>query len=192
MRADHTVAYANRAFVRRYGRQDFAGRSCYERFSSTSRRAAPNAASAVRLRARPSRGRPRRCCAGSSGRRACAISSSAARRSRGRTEERCSSWSRLRTETAPGAPESQGVVAESPATKAVLEKISLVTALDVPVLFIGPSGSGKREFARLLHENSRRAAHSFLCVDCRGLTPAKLSRGSSSPPPSVFPAARCI
>ena len=30
VRADHTVAYANRAFVRRYGRQDFAGRSCYE------------------------------------------------------------------------------------------------------------------------------------------------------------------
>ena len=30
IREDHTVAYANRAFVKRYGRQDFAGRSCYE------------------------------------------------------------------------------------------------------------------------------------------------------------------
>ena len=84
-------------------------------------------------------------------------------------------------------------MAESPATKAVLEKISLVTALDVPVLFIGPSGSGKREFARLLHENSRRAAHSFLCVDCMGADARKAQQGAPTHrPPSVFPAARCI
>jgi len=30
IRSDYSVAYANRAFVRRYGRQDFAGRTCYE------------------------------------------------------------------------------------------------------------------------------------------------------------------
>ena len=87
VRADHTVAYANRAFVRRYGRQDFAGRSCYELLFHKSS-----------------------CCAECGER--CPLESAAVtgasetvlRRELGRTEERCSSWSRLRTETAPRSP----------------------------------------------------------------------------------------
>ena len=176
VRADHTVAYANRAFVRRYGRQDFAGRSCYELLFHKSsccaecgercplESAAVTGASETVLRRElgPTGVRYLELCStplkGADGRAVLFMESIADRNG---TQEPLN---------------LRGVVAESPATKAVLEKISLVTALDVPVLFIGPSGSGKREFARLLHENSRRAAHSFLCVDCRGLTPAKLSR----------------
>ena len=176
VRADHTVAYANRAFVRRYGRQDFAGRSCYELLFHKSsccaecgercplESAAVTGASETVLRRElgPTGVRYLELCStplkGADGRAVLFMESIADRNG---TQEPLN---------------LRGVVAESPATKAVLEKISLVTALDVPVLFIGPSGSGKREFARLRPEHSRRAAHSFLCVDCRGLTPAKLSR----------------
>jgi len=44
-----------------------------------------------------------------------------------------------------------------------------VAASDVPVLFCGPSGSGKSRYARLLHENSRRAVHAFIKIDCTTL-----------------------
>ena len=145
VRADHTVAYANRAFVRRYGRQDFAGRSCYELLFHKSsccaecgercplESAAVTGASETVLRRElgPTGVRYLELCStplkGADGRAVLFMESIADRNG---TQEPLN---------------LRGVVAESPATKAVLEKISLVTALDVPVLFIGPSGSGKRE-----------------------------------------------
>lgn len=176
VREDHTVAYANRAFVRRYGRQDFAGRRCYELLFHKSACCAacgercPLERATVTGKAETALRRE----LGSTGVRYVELSATPLKGTDGQTAlfmeavvDRSGTKEPL---------DLKGVVADSPAVKALLEKIALVTALDVPVLFIGPTGSGKREFARLLHENSRRAAHSFLSVDCRGLTPAKLSR----------------
>ena len=63
-----------------------------------------------------------------------------------------------------------GIVARSPAVRSVIKKLARVTALDVPVLFIGEAGSGKERFAKTLHENSRRAANAFIVMACDGLT----------------------
>ena len=161
VRADHTVAYANRAFVRRYGRQDFAGRSCYELLFHKSsccaecgercplESAAVTGASETVLRRElgPTGVRYLELCStplkGADGRAVLFMESIADRNG---TQEPLN---------------LRGVVAESPATKAVLEKISLVTALDVPVLFIGPSGSGKRStllsLRRLQGADARKA-----------------------------------
>lgn len=176
VRSDYTVAYANRAFVKRYGRQDFAGRSCFELLFHKSACCA-DCGERCPLETSTITGAPEtvlRRELGPAGVRYLELCSTPLKGTDGRAVlfmesivDRSGTREPLNL---------RGVVAESSAVKTALEKISLVTALDVPVLFIGPSGSGKREFARLLHENSRRAAHSFLCVDCRGLTPAKLSR----------------
>lgn len=176
IREDHTVAYANRAFVKRYGRQDFAGRSCYELLFHKSA-CCSECGERCPLERAVVTGKPEtvlRRELGSTGVRYFELCSTPLKGADGRTALFMESVADRNGTREPLDP--MGVVAESSAVKELLEKISLVTALDVPVLFIGPSGSGKREFARLLHENSRRAAHSFLCVDCRGLTPVKLSR----------------
>ena len=124
VRADHTVAYANRAFVRRYGRQDFAGRSCYELLFHKSsccaecgercplESAAVTGASETVLRRElgPTGVRYLELCStplkGADGRAVLFMESIADRNG---TQEPLN---------------LRGVVAESPATKAVLEKIS--------------------------------------------------------------------
>ena len=65
--------------------------------------------------------------------------------------------------------QSEGVVAKSPAVRQLLSDIACVVSRDTPVLFVGALGTGKEIFARLIHENSRRAAHSFLHLDCATL-----------------------
>ena len=52
--------------------------------------------------------------------------------------------------------EREGIVMHSAAVQQTVAAIGRVAASDVPVLFCGPSGSGKSRYARLLHENSRR------------------------------------
>ncbi len=52
--------------------------------------------------------------------------------------------------------------------KDILQKIESVAKLDRHVIIIGETGSGKKELARILHENSNRCNgpfHSFYCID---------------------------
>ena len=60
---------------------------------------------------------------------------------------------RLRTEASLGRP----IVAESPATKRVLELVARVAPKDVTVLLTGESGVGKDVLAATLHTHSKRA-----------------------------------
>ncbi len=55
----------------------------------------------------------------------------------------------------------------------VLERVGLVAGLDVPVLVLGETGSGKEVVARAIHARSRRASGPFLRVNC-GAIPAGL------------------
>lgn len=169
IRGDFTVAHANRAFRRRFGGEDFTGRRCHELLFHDLRpcsrcghecpleRAAATQAQASCLRRELIPGGER--------------------------------WLDLTATPIPGPDGSPvyfmervlvrddafgfaafGVAAKSAASRACLAKLARVTAVSVPVLFAGESGSGKAVFARALHENSRRAAHAFVPIGCEGLT----------------------
>jgi hydrogenase-4 transcriptional activator len=53
----------------------------------------------------------------------------------------------------------------------VMERVGLVAALDVPVLLLGETGSGKEVVARAIHTRSARAAGPFLRVNCGAIPP---------------------
>jgi hydrogenase-4 transcriptional activator len=53
----------------------------------------------------------------------------------------------------------------------VMDRVGLVAALDVPVLVLGETGSGKEVVARAIHTRSRRAAGPFLRVNCGAIPP---------------------
>jgi len=56
---------------------------------------------------------------------------------------------------------------------AVMERVSLVSRSDVPVLIFGETGTGKELVARAIHERSVRASGPFMRVNC-GAIPAEL------------------
>src|SRR5262245_46969029 len=56
----------------------------------------------------------------------------------------------------------------------VMERVNLVAGLDVPVLLLGETGSGKEVVARAIHARSRRAAGPFLRVNCGAIPPGLL------------------
>ncbi len=53
----------------------------------------------------------------------------------------------------------------------VMERVGLVAGLDVPVLLLGETGSGKEVVARAIHARSPRAAGPFLRVNCGAIPP---------------------
>ncbi len=169
IRSDYTVAYANRAFRRRFGGRDFSGRRCHEllfhELQPCGRCGHECPLDQAAATQRPASCLHRELIPGG---------------------ER---WLDLTATPIPGPDGSPvffmervlvrgdafgftayGIAAKSEAVKACLAKLARVTAVSVPVLFAGESGSGKLSFARTLHENSRRAAHAFVPIGCEGLT----------------------
>jgi len=63
----------------------------------------------------------------------------------------------------------EGVIGRSAALAAVLEQVALVAPLDVSVLLTGDNGTGKSQLARIIHDNSRRAAHPFVSLNCAAI-----------------------
>jgi len=64
-------------------------------------------------------------------------------------------------------------VAASPAMRKIRSQAALVANVDIPVLLLGESGSGKEVLARLIHKLSQRAHRTFLKVNCAAV-PADL------------------
>src|SRR6266850_3341652 len=64
-------------------------------------------------------------------------------------------------------------VAASPAMRKIRQQVSLVANVDIPVLLLGESGSGKEVVAHLIHSLSTRAHRTFMKVNCAAL-PADL------------------
>ncbi len=60
-------------------------------------------------------------------------------------------------------------VGRSTALAGVLREVALIAPLDVDVLLTGESGTGKSQVARIIHENSRRAAHPFVELNCAAI-----------------------
>jgi transcriptional regulator with PAS, ATPase and Fis domain len=66
--------------------------------------------------------------------------------------------------------EPLGLIAKSAPMRAVLELAKRVAKVDSTTLITGESGSGKERIARLVHEESTRAAGPFIAVNCGAIT----------------------
>jgi Nif-specific regulatory protein len=62
-----------------------------------------------------------------------------------------------------------GIVGASKALADALRLVAVASQVDVPVLFIGESGTGKTELARCLHGSSRRARGPFVELNCAAI-----------------------
>ncbi|MEW5743536.1 MAG: sigma-54-dependent Fis family transcriptional regulator [Myxococcota bacterium] len=62
-----------------------------------------------------------------------------------------------------------GIAGKSPALAHVLEQVSLVAKLDITVLLVGASGTGKTQVARAIHDNSPRASGPFVELNCAAI-----------------------
>ncbi len=66
--------------------------------------------------------------------------------------------------------EPLGMVTKSKAMRDVVELARRVAKVDATVLITGESGSGKERIARLVHDESTRAAGPFIAVNCGAIT----------------------
>ena len=61
------------------------------------------------------------------------------------------------------------IIGLSPGIKNCLKQVEKVAKSNTSVLITGETGTGKELFARTLHQNSHRAFHKFVVLDCAGL-----------------------
>src|SRR3954467_13770236 len=66
--------------------------------------------------------------------------------------------------------EPLGIVGNSPAMRKLVDLARRVAQVDSTVLITGESGSGKERIARLVHDQSTRAAGPFIAVNCGAIT----------------------
>jgi two-component system response regulator HydG len=70
----------------------------------------------------------------------------------------------------PDVEEPLGIVAKSTAMLQLVDLATRVAKVDATVIITGESGSGKERIARLVHEESPRAAGPFVAVSCGAIT----------------------
>ena len=85
-------------------------------------------------------------------------------------EKKLSERRRALVRVAPDVEEPLGVIAKSSAMRALVDLAQRIAKVDATVLITGESGSGKERIARLLHDESTRAAGPFIAVNCGAIT----------------------
>jgi two-component system, NtrC family, response regulator HydG len=73
-----------------------------------------------------------------------------------------------------GEDDPSGIIARSEQMKRVLELGRRAARVDSTVLVTGPSGAGKERIARLIHNESSRAAGPFVAINCAAVTESLL------------------
>lgn len=68
-----------------------------------------------------------------------------------------------------GHAEYRGMVGRSEVMRDLFGRIRRIAEAEGPVLVVGESGTGKELVARAIHEESARAAHRFVAVNCAGI-----------------------
>ncbi len=58
------------------------------------------------------------------------------------------------------------IVARSAKMKLIAETIHRIAPTDVPVLIVGPSGTGKELVAKAIHKDSKRVSDTFVAINC--------------------------
>lgn len=66
-------------------------------------------------------------------------------------------------------PGAGGFIGESPAMRAVFDRIEAVASTDAPVLILGESGTGKELVANAIHELSARNEGAFVKINCAAI-----------------------
>ena len=66
--------------------------------------------------------------------------------------------------------EPTGFISRSPTMRSLVDLARRVARVDATVLITGESGSGKERIARLVHDESTRAAGPFVAVNCGAIT----------------------
>src|SRR5262249_28699889 len=66
---------------------------------------------------------------------------------------------------------SDAIVGAESGLRSVMDRVSLVSRADIPVLILGETGSGKEVVARAIHRQSRREKGPFLRVNCGAIPP---------------------
>jgi DNA-binding NtrC family response regulator len=116
------------------------------------------------------------------------------------TERKLRDHRRALVRVARGVEEPLGIVAKSATMRQVVDLARRVAKVDSTVLITGESGSGKERIARLVHDESTRAAGAFIAVNCGAITETLLESelfghargaftGATSDRPGLFEAA---
>ncbi|MDR2055276.1 MAG: sigma-54-dependent Fis family transcriptional regulator [Desulfovibrio sp.] len=79
--------------------------------------------------------------------------------------------SRIQPRLSPEAAEGEKIVCYSKAMRRVMRHLDAVAGLDVPLLLLGETGTGKSLFAQEIHRRSPRKDRPFVRVNCPGLVP---------------------
>lgn len=75
-----------------------------------------------------------------------------------------------------GAPSGDVLLGESPALRALRERIGQIACADVPVFITGESGTGKSIVAATIHNQSLAAGGPLVKVHCAAIAPDRFSR----------------
>ena len=85
-------------------------------------------------------------------------------------ERRLTEHRRALVRVVPELEEPLGIVAKSPPMRVLVDLARRVAKVDSTTLITGESGTGKERIARLVHEESTRAAGPFIAVNCGAIT----------------------
>ena len=89
-------------------------------------------------------------------------------------EKKLRAHARALVRAAPEVTEPRGIVAKSVGMQQVVDLARRVAKVDATVLMTGESGAGKERIARLVHDESGRAAGPFIAVNCGAITESLL------------------